>query len=146
MQEIYVDDIGKGVPLVLVHGFMGSSEMWKSQIKHFKKYFRVISPALPGFGKSKEIKSCDSIETMAKTILDYLEKKKINKFNLLGHSMGGMIAQEITRLAGNKILKLICYGTGPRGNIPGRLETIDESREKLKLSGLSVAANRIAKT
>ena len=146
MQEIYVDDVGKGVTLVLVHGFMGSSEMWNPQIKHFKKYFRVISPALPGFGKSKEIKSCDSIESMAKTILDYLEKKKIKKFNLLGHSMGGMIAQEITRLAANKILKLICYGTGPRGNIPGRFESIDESREKLKLNGLSVTANRIAKT
>ena len=37
MQEIYVDDIGKGFPLVLVHGFMGSSEMWELQIKHFKK-------------------------------------------------------------------------------------------------------------
>jgi len=146
MQEIYVDDIGEGFPLVLVHGFMGSSEMWEPQIKHFKKYFRVISPALPGFGKSKEIKSCDSIECMAKAILNYLEKNKISKFNLLGHSMGGMIAQEITRLAGNKILKLICYGTGPRGNIPGRFETIDESRKKLKLNGLSVTANRIAKT
>jgi len=60
--------------------------------------------------------------------------------------MGGMIVQEMTKLAGNKILKLICYGTGPRGNIPGRFETIDQSREKLKTNGLEVTANRIAKT
>ena len=62
---------------------------------------------------------------MAKVILNSLEAKKIKKFYLLGHSMGGMIAQEITKLAGNKILKLICYATGPRGNIPDRFETID---------------------
>ena len=37
MQDIYVDDIGKGFPLVLVHGFLGSSDMWKLQIEHFKK-------------------------------------------------------------------------------------------------------------
>ena len=60
--------------------------------------------------------------------------------------MGGMIVQEMTKLAGEKILKLICYGTGPRGNIPGRFETIDQSREKLKINGLKVTANRIAKT
>ncbi len=146
MQDIYVDDIGKGIPLVLVHGFLGSSDMWEPQIKHFQKNFRVLSPALPGFGKSNKIKSCDSIECMAKAILNSIKKKQIEKFNLLGHSMGGMIVQEMTRLAGDKVLKLICYGTGPRGNIPGRFETIDESREKLKMNGLEATANRIAKT
>ena len=60
--------------------------------------------------------------------------------------MGGMIVQEIAKLAGDKILKLICYGTGPIGNIPGRFETIDKSREKLKINGLKVTAQRIAKT
>ena len=60
--------------------------------------------------------------------------------------MGGMTVQEMTKLAGEKILKLICYGTGPRGNIPGRFETIDQSREKLKIDGLEVTAHRIAKT
>tara|TARA_B110000444_G_scaffold214180_1_gene211351 strand:- start:79 stop:648 length:570 start_codon:yes stop_codon:yes gene_type:complete len=83
---------------------------------------------------------------MAKAILNLLEKKEIKNFNLLGHSMGGMIVQEMTKLAGEKILKLICYGTGPRGNIPGRFETIDQSREQLKINGLEVTANRIAKT
>ena len=60
--------------------------------------------------------------------------------------MGGMIVQEMAKIAGEKILKLICYGTGPRGNIPGRFETIDQSREKLKINGLYVTAHRIAKT
>ena len=60
--------------------------------------------------------------------------------------MGGMIVQEMAKLEGEKILKLICYGTGPRGNIPGRFETIDQSREKLKINGLKDTAYRIAKT
>jgi pimeloyl-ACP methyl ester carboxylesterase len=146
MQDIFAEDVGSGTPLVLVHGFLGSSDMWAPQIEFFKDDFRVIAPALPGFGESSAINSCDSIECMAKAILNLLEKKEIKNFNLLGHSMGGMIVQEIAKIAGEKILKLICYGTGPRGNIPGRFETIDQSREKLKINGLDVTAHRIAKT
>tara|TARA_Y100000748_G_C15365614_1_gene437569 strand:+ start:594 stop:827 length:234 start_codon:yes stop_codon:yes gene_type:complete len=77
MQDIYVGDIGKGFPLVLVHGFLGSSEMWKPQIEYFKKNYRVITPDLPGFGKSNKIESCDSIISMAQVVLDSLKEKKI---------------------------------------------------------------------
>ena len=146
MQDIFAEDTGRGTPLVLVHGFLGSSDMWNPQIEFFKDNFRVIAPALPGFGNSNTINSCDSIECMAKAILNLLEKKEIKNFNLLGHSMGGMIVQEIAKIAGEKILKLICYGTGPRGNIPGRFETIEQSRKKLKINGLKDTAYRIAKT
>jgi pimeloyl-ACP methyl ester carboxylesterase len=146
MQDIFAEDIGSGIPLVLVHGFLGSSDMWEPQVKFFKDNFRVIVPALPGFGNISDISSCDSIECMANAILDLLEKKQIKKFNLVGHSMGGMVVQEIAKIAGEKILKLICYGTGPIGNIPGRFETIDQSRKKLKTNGLDVTAHRIAKT
>ena len=36
MQDIYIGDEGKGFPLVLLHGFLGSSKMWKPQIDFFK--------------------------------------------------------------------------------------------------------------
>jgi pimeloyl-ACP methyl ester carboxylesterase len=146
MQDIFTEDTGSGTPLVLVHGFLGSSNMWEPQINFFKDSFRVIAPALPGFGNSSAINSCNSIECMARAILNLLEKKEIKNFNLLGHSMGGMIVQEMAKIAGEKIIKLICYGTGPRGNMPGRFETIDQSREKLKIKGLNNTAYRIAKT
>ena len=146
MQDIFAEDIGKGTTLVLVHDFLGSSEMWEPQIQFFKDNFRVIAPSLPGFGKSRAIHSFNTIECMAKLILNFLEKKDIKNFNLLGHSMGGMIVQEMVKIAGEKILKLICYATGPRGNIPGRFETIDQFRKKLKINGLKNTAHRIAKT
>ena len=146
MQDIFVEDVGSGTPLVLVHGFLGSSKMWSPQTEFFKDNFRVIAPALPGYGKSQAMQSCNSIYCMAKSILDILELKKIDNFNLLGHSMGGMIVQEMAKLAPEKIAKLICYGTGPRGDMPGRFETIDRSREKLKINGLKDTAYKIAKT
>ena len=146
MQDIYIGDEGKGFPLVLVHGFLGSSKMWGPQIDFFKKNFRVITPDLPGFGKSTHIKSHDSIISLANLILDCLKDKQINKFYLLGHSMGGMIVQEMAKIYGDKISKLICYSTGPIGEMPDRFETMDESRDNLKKIGLESTARNIAKT
>jgi len=145
MQEIYVDDVGKGFPLVLVHGFLGSSDMWKFQKQYFSKHFRVIAPALPGFGESSNMKSLNSINDMAKAILKCLESKNINNFNLLGHSMGGMIVQEIAKISGSNINKLVCFATGSIGDIPGRFETIVTSRERLKKEGIKEFIKRVPK-
>jgi len=146
MQDIYIKDVGKGFPLVLVHGFLGSSKMWEPQIKFFKDYFRVITPDLPGFGKSNKSKPLNSIESISNLLLEILKKKKVDKFNLLGHSMGGMIAQEMAQSIGNKISKLVCYSTGPIGEMPGRFETVDQSRKNLKRIGLDKTVKNIAKT
>ena len=146
MQDTYIGDEGKGFPLVLVHGFLGSSKMWKPQIDFFKDHFRIITPDLPGFGKSNKAKSHNSIQSIANLLINCLEEKKIHKFHLLGHSMGGMIVQEMAKKIGDKISKLVCYSTGPRGEMPGRFETVDESRENLQKNGLETMARNIAKT
>ena len=145
MSNIYVEDVGKGFPLVFVHGYLGSSEMWNFQKKFFSKHYRLIIPALPGFGESHNVKSLDSINKMAREIIDLLDQKNIDKFNLIGHSMGGMIVQEITKLIGDRVNKLICFATGSIGEIPGRFETIDETREKLKKDGTEFSFSRVPK-
>ena len=146
MQDIYIGDEGKGFPLVLVHGYLGSSTMWRPQIDFLKDYFRVITPDLPGFGKSNRAEAHNSIQSISDLILNCLEKKKIVKFHLLGHSMGGMIVQEMVKKKKDKISKLICYSTGPIGEMPGRFETIDQSRANLKKNGLKNMARNIIKT
>ena len=87
MQDIYVDDFGKGFPLVLVHGFLGSSKLWDPQINFLKNNFRIIAPDLPGFGKSNNVKSSDNINQMAETVLKKLnnpENQLENVINIIG--------------------------------------------------------------
>ena len=143
MQEIYVDDIGTGFPLVLVHGYLGSSEMWTFQKKYLSKHFRIIAPALPGFGESYNVRSVDSINKMANVIFQCLDKKKVNRFNLMGHSMGGMIVQEMVKISSERINKLICFATGSIGDIPGRFESLEKSIERLKKEGIQETVKRI---
>ena len=143
MQQIYIDDIGKGFPLVLIHGYLGSSEMWFLQKKFLSKNYRIIAPALPGFGESHDVKSLNSINKMAQILIKLINEKNINKFHLLGHSMGGMIVQEMAKISGEKIKKLICFATGSIGDIPDRFESIDTSIEKLKEEGIKETVKRI---
>ena len=143
MSNIFVDDKGEGFPFVLVHGYLGSSEMWCFQKDYFSKKFRVIAPALPGFGESHNAQSLNSINAMALKIIEILDEKKIDKFNLIGHSMGGMIVQEITKIISDRVNKLICFATGSIGDIPGRFETMDQTRAKLKKEGTEVSFSRV---
>jgi 2-hydroxy-6-oxonona-2,4-dienedioate hydrolase len=131
MNNIYTDIIGEGYPLVLVHGYFGSSNMWCNQKKTFSKHFKVIAPSLPGYGESFRTKSLNNIKDMAKAVIKITKENNINKFHLMGHSMGGMIVQEIVKISPKIVDKLILFGTGSIGDIPGRFEPIDVSRERL---------------
>ena len=145
MQDIYIDDIGPGFPLVLVHGYLGSSEIWNLQKEFLSKHFRIFTPALPGFGESYKVQSLNSINAIAKFIFKCLDEKKITEFHLMGHSMGGMIVQEMVKISGDRIKKLICFATGSIGDVPGRFESMDTTRERLKKDGLKETVNRITK-
>ena len=59
--------------------------------------------------------------------------------------MGGMIVQEIAKIIGDRINKLICFATGSIGEIPGRFETIDETRKKLNEDGIDISFSRVPK-
>lgn len=137
---------GAGFPLVLVHGYFGGSAMWSDQIAAFAQSYDVIAPDLAGFGESSHLTSPVTVEAHAQSVLDLLSDLGIERFHLLGHSMGGMIVQEMAALAGEGISRLILYGTGPLGKLPERFETMADSRRRLSEDGVEATALRIAAT
>jgi pimeloyl-ACP methyl ester carboxylesterase len=120
--------------------------MWAEQIAFFAADYDVIALDLPGFGKSAHLSSHASIETLAAHVLEFLSALGVERFLLLGHSMGGMIVQQMTLDAPTRVTGLVCYGTGPVGVLPGRFETIERSRERLLSDGLQAYAERVAAT
>ncbi len=131
-------------PLVLVHGFLGGSEQWRLQREALGSQIDIITPDLPGFGKNTNVDAPSQIDTYANFVLDELTKQGVEKFHLLGHSMGGMIVQEMTALAPERIGKLILYGTAAESDVAGRFETYEESKRRARADGPRETARRIA--
>ena len=137
--------IGKGKPFVLVHGYLGGQNMWRFQ-EDLKDHFELIMPSLPGYGESAFMSAPSTIRENAVKVFELLDHLGIETFYLLGHSMGGMIVQEMAALSPERVERLICFGTGSIGVLPSRFETIEESREKIKKVGIKQARESIAKT
>ena len=145
MNHLSYKRIGKGYPLVLVHGYLGGQDMWQFQ-EVLEDNFELIMPSLAGYGESSKMTAPSTIRENAIQVFELLDYLKIDAFNLLGHSMGGMIVQEMAALSPERINKLICFGTGSIGVLPNRFETIAESRRKINEIGLSETRINIAKT
>lgn len=134
------------LPLVLVHGFMGGSLQWSMQTQYFNGRCDVVTPDLPGFASKSSTPAPDTIEGFARFVLDELDVRDIDRFMLLGHSMGGMIVQEIVALEPDRVERLILYGTASTGNLPGRFETFQTTKERIQKDGISASARRISAT
>ncbi len=137
---------GAGEPLVLVHGYLGGSSQWDAQLPLLSQYFEVITLDLAGYGLANHLIAPRTISEHARDVLATLTSIGIEHFHLLGHSMGGMVVQEITAQAPHRVKKLVLYSTGPLGCIPGRFEPIERSRERLREDGVQRTARRISAT
>ena len=88
--KIFYRSIGKGRPVVLIHGFAEDGDIWKNQIEFLQDHFYLIIPDLPGSGKSELINDM-SIEGMAEVIKEIFLNENIETCSIAGHSMGGYI-------------------------------------------------------
>lgn len=130
--------------LVCVHGYLGGSAHWAGQARAFAGRYDVIAPDLPGFGAAAAAPPLADIAGYADFALNDLSARGTEKFHLLGHSMGGMIAQEMAVRAPGRVMRLALYGTGAAGGFPGRFETVERSIKRVNEDGPAAAARRIA--
>ena len=132
--------------LVFVHGYLGGSTQWAAQVETFSPSFRVITPDLPGYGRNCALQAPEQIGAFADYVLEQVQGMGVERFDLVGHSMGGMIVQEMVARAPQCVDRLVLYGTGPVGLLPGRFETIEESKRRVVEEGVEATGRRISAT
>lgn len=109
---------GEGEPLLILHGFLGMSDNWKTLGTHFAEQgFLVHLLDLRNHGRSFH-SDIFNYEAMVGDVLEYCEANNLKKINLLGHSMGGKVAMFFTMLHPDKINKLIIADIGPKYYTP----------------------------
>lgn len=87
--KVAYTDVGKGRVIVLLHGFLGSHEIWSEFSKKLSKRFRVIAIDLPGHGKTPSIGYYHSMELLAQSVKAVLDSIGVRRYVIAGHSMGG---------------------------------------------------------
>ena len=106
--QVHYRDEGNGFPIVLMHGTAASLHTYDAWTKQLSKEYRVIRLDLPAFGLTGPNKNADySIGSYTKFLSQFLEKIKVDKFYLVGNSLGGNIAWNYAAEYPEKVLKLI---------------------------------------
>ena len=130
---LVVDDIGSGLPVVLLHAFPLSREMWRPQRGALVGVCRLIRPDLPGFGDSPLLDGPPTVEGMADAVARTLDALGVTGPVVLGGlSMGGYVAFAFVRKYPDRVAGLILADT--------RAEPDDDAAKANRDKMISVAA------
>jgi pimeloyl-ACP methyl ester carboxylesterase len=111
--NIYYEEHGSGEPLVMIMGVGGDLQAWALQVPSLARHFRVITLDNRGAGRTSAPDRPYSIAGMADDVAGLMNHLGIEQAHVLGFSMGGYIAQELTLKYPAKVRKLILLATAP---------------------------------
>jgi pimeloyl-ACP methyl ester carboxylesterase len=120
--RIHYSDSGNGTVIVLLHGYLESSEVWNGFAEKLKSEFRIISVDLPGHGLSDVYGEVHSMEFMATAVKNLVDSLDLKKVFLLGHSLGGYVALAFLELFPEYLLGYCLFHSQPFADTPAALE------------------------
>jgi 3-oxoadipate enol-lactonase len=101
-----------GPPIVFLHGVGGDHATWRPQLRHFAARYRCFAWDMPGYGASPPPPEM-TFPRLARALVDLLDALDLPKINLVGQSLGGMIAQEFASAFADRLLSLTLVATSP---------------------------------
>lgn len=98
------------IPLVLLHGMGSSAEVWLPQLQHFGRRRLTVAWTMPGYGNSPALAE-PGWEALADALAAMLDAQDLARVHLLGHSIGGMVAQAFHHRYPDRVASLILSAT-----------------------------------
>lgn len=114
--DLFYDIKGTGEPILLIAGFMCDRSYWSLIIPSLVSRYQVIRFDNRGMGQSSAPDSPYSIQQMANDVAVLLDRIGIDKVHVVGHSMGGQIAQELALAHPQKVNSLILISSLAKGD------------------------------
>lgn len=91
-QVVHYEVLGRGRPVLFLHGWMGSWRYWFPTMEQVAEQYRTYSFDFWGFGESRRKNTPESIHNYSQQVIRFLDELGIDRVLLVGHSMGGMVA------------------------------------------------------
>jgi pimeloyl-ACP methyl ester carboxylesterase len=147
MEKVNVDGIniaydrrGKGVPLILIHGYPLDHTIWDEVALSLTEEFDLIIPDLRGFGESDVMEADDSIIDYATDVAGLLNHLKIKRAYLVGHSMGGYVVLAFAREFPERVSGLGMVSTQTLADTPERKESRLATAKQVLVEGVGIVA------
>ena len=139
MELLHSNILGSGAPLIVLHGFLGMSDNWKTLGKKYAAHgFEVHLIDQRNHGRSFWSEVFD-YPTMARDLVRYMDSKNLDRAIVLGHSMGGKTAMQLACTRPERVSKLLVADIAPR-LYPPHHQYILEALEALPLPQLTSRA------
>jgi len=134
------DDVGNGVPLLLIHGYPLDRSLWRSQIEGLQAVARLIAPDLRGFGQSGDAPDVMTMDDYAADLKVLLDALNVKQAVVCGLSMGGYIALALLAKHPNMVKGLILANTRAGADSEQAREARHANAKKAFAEGVSPIA------
>jgi len=112
---IHYETYGRGRPVLLLHGWLGSWNLWRNTIELLGKEFRTYALDFWGFGESVG-KENYTVDNFVELVHQFMERLGIVKAPIIGHSMGGTVALSTAMRYPEKVVKICVIGSPINGS------------------------------
>lgn len=112
--NMYFEVQGQGKALLLLHGGMGSADVWSNQLPLFSQRYRVVAPDSRGQGRTTDAEDPLSYHLMAEDTLRLMDYLGIDSAYIVGWSDGGIIGLDLAIHHPGHVLALVAYGANIR--------------------------------
>lgn len=113
-EQLWYEERGAGCPVVLVHGWCMSSDVWKYQFDELSSSMRLIAPDLRGHGRSRGVSGGLNFESFAADLVDLCDKLDLSRVILVGWSMGAQIALQSSARLSDRLSGMVLVSATPR--------------------------------
>ena len=125
---VHYETWGRGPPLILVHGWLGSWRYWMSTMEALSSDYRAYALDLWGFGDSAKDKSRYSVVGYARLLQDFLEQMGMEGASFVGHALGGAVAMVLAARRPEMVHRLVSVSVPVQAHaLSGRLRSFSNA-------------------
>jgi esterase len=129
--ELYSRIEGSGFPIIILHGLLGSSDNWRAISKQLSSSYKVFAVDLRNHGQSPHSEIM-TYPAMADDVRELLERQRVSKCHVFGHSLGGKVAMQFAIMHPDRVSKLVIVDITPKAYPPSQ-QAMLAALEKLEL-------------
>lgn len=140
-RPVRVLEAGTGDPVLFVHAFPLTADMWRRQLAAVPPGWRFVAPDLGGFGPSGVSEPAASVDDHARDLLALCDHLALPRPVVVGLSMGGYIAMAMARHDGSRLRALVLCDTRAEADTDEGRENRERMRETLRSGGATAVAD-----